>query len=230
MTHFFRTLLAGFLVLLPLVITVVLVVWLGTFLVAYIGPYSTFGRFLTTIGLGLSASEWAAYLIGFTLLMMVVYILGLIVESRMRSRFSAMVDSIVQRIPLVRNIYELTKRFVDVVDQKDRGGLKSMSPVWCFFGGEDSAAVLALLPAREPVVIEGRKYHAILVPSAPVPVGGGLIYVPEHWIRPADIGVEGLVSVYVSMGVSPPQRPHSLPENGERKRVEVAQNMPLQDP
>ena len=48
------------------------------------------------------------------------------------------------------------------------------------------------------------KYIAVLVPSAPVPFGGALIYVPADWIKPADGGVERLMNVYVSMGVTPP--------------------------
>ena len=45
---------------------------------------------------------------------------------------------------------------------------------------------------------------AVLVPSAPAPFGGVLIYVPSEWIRPAEGGVERLMNVYVSMGVTPP--------------------------
>lgn len=36
-------------------------------------------------------------------------------------------------------------------------------------------------------------------------MGGGLIYVPEHWITPADVGVEAVTSIYVSMGLTSPQ-------------------------
>ncbi|KAB2884954.1 MAG: DUF502 domain-containing protein [Pseudorhodoplanes sp.] len=214
MTYIVRTLLAGLLVLLPLAITVILVVWLGAFVLAYLGPNSAFGQFLTVLGLGLSASEWVAYLIGIAILLFVIYVMGLVVESRMRSQFSALLDSVVRRIPFVRNIYDLSKRFVDVVDYKDRDGLRGMSPVWCHFGGKGGAAVLALLPNREPVMLSGAPYHAILVPSAPVPVGGGLVYVPSGWIEPADIGVEGLMSVYVSMGVAPP-RPAAAAGKGQ---------------
>jgi uncharacterized membrane protein len=67
------------------------------------------------------------------------------------------------------------------------------------------AAVLALLSTPKPVLIEGRNYLAVLVPTAPVPVGGGLLYVPEDWITAADVGVEALTSIYVSMGVTSPQ-------------------------
>jgi uncharacterized membrane protein len=57
------------------------------------------------------------------------------------------------------------------------------------------------------MVIGGERYHSILVPSAPVPVGGALVYVPVSWIKRADMGVEELMTIYVSMGVSGPRKP-----------------------
>jgi uncharacterized membrane protein len=45
----------------------------------------------------------------------------------------------------------------------------------------------------------------VLVPTAPVPVGGGLLFVPEDWVTPAGLSVEAVTSVYVSMGVTAPQ-------------------------
>ena len=38
-----------------------------------------------------------------------------------------------------------------------------------------------------------------------MPVGGGLLYVPEAWVTPAHIGVEAVTSIYVSMGLTSPQ-------------------------
>jgi uncharacterized membrane protein len=45
----------------------------------------------------------------------------------------------------------------------------------------------------------------ILVPGAPVPMGGALLYVPIDWIKPASFGVDGLTSIYVSMGIATSQ-------------------------
>jgi uncharacterized membrane protein len=61
------------------------------------------------------------------------------------------------------------------------------------------------MPSSQPVMIGSLSYVAVLVPSAPVPFGGALIYVPKSWLKPADGGIEKLVSVYVSMGVTPPE-------------------------
>jgi uncharacterized membrane protein len=68
----------------------------------------------------------------------------------------------------------------------------------------DGAAVLALAPSSEPIQIDDKHYLAVLVPTAPVPFGGALIYVPAKWVRPAAIGVDRLIAVYVSMGITPP--------------------------
>jgi uncharacterized membrane protein len=65
--------------------------------------------------------------------------------------------------------------------------------------------VLALLSSPQPVEVAGRRCLAVLVPTAPVPVGGGLLYVPEDWVSPARISIEALTSLYVSMGVTSAQ-------------------------
>ena len=80
-----------------------------------------------------------------------------------------------------------------------------MAPVWCFFGGEGGAAALSLLSAAEPVLLQGRKYLAVLIPTAPVPFGGCLLFVPAEWVVPAPVGAEALTSIYVSMGMTAPQ-------------------------
>ncbi|MFN6953149.1 MAG: DUF502 domain-containing protein, partial [Albidovulum sp.] len=131
----------------------------------------------------------------------------------LQERLQEAMSRIMRRIPLVGTLYELSRRFVAMVDRnKDADGLKSMSPVWCFFGGEPGgAAVLALLPSHEPVMVGEHRYLGILVPTAPVPIGGGLIYVPENWVTAADIGMDQLMSIYVSMGVTPPKAVTPLP-------------------
>jgi uncharacterized membrane protein len=211
----FRTFIAGFLVLLPLAVTIAVIVWVGSFIYAYLGPNGAIGRILISIGFNFSDSPAVAYTLGAVVVVGLIYILGLAVESRLESRVRRLIDSLMERIPFVGNLYDVTKRFVAIMDRKDQDGLKSMSPVWCFFGGDGGAAVLGLLPMPKPIMIAGERYHVILVPSAPVPVGGALIYVPAAWVKPANIGVESLMSIYVSMGVTSPQIVDSDPERVE---------------
>ena len=41
--------------------------------------------------------------------------------------------------------------------------------------------------------------------TAPVPVGGALLFVPSDNLLPADLSVDALMSIYVSMGVTAPE-------------------------
>jgi len=197
--------LSGLLALLPLVLTIALVGWLAAFLASYLGPNSIIGRMLTTVGLSVGSAEGAPYLLGVVLSLAAIFVLGFFLETRLWSWISSGLDALMLRIPVVSTIYALSKRFVSLVDLNDQDGIKNMSAVWCFFGGEGSAAVLALLPSATPLRLGAIDYVGILVPTAPVPVGGGLIYVPASWVTPADIGVDQLMSIYVSMGATPPQ-------------------------
>jgi uncharacterized membrane protein len=210
-----RIFLAGFLVLLPLAVTITVIVWVGAFIYAYVGPSGPIGRILISIGFGLSDSPVAAYVLGTVIVVGLIYLLGLAVESRLETRVRHLIDSLMQRIPFVRNLYDVTKRFVEIMDRREQDGLKSMSPVWCFFGGDGGAGVLGLLPMPRPIVLGGERYYAVLIPSAPVPVGGALVYVPAAWVKPANIGVETLMSIYVSMGVVAPQIADNAAERAE---------------
>ena len=69
------------------------------------------------------------------------------------------------------------------------------------------------------MTIGEHRYLGLLVPSAPVPFGGALIYVPVDWVKPAEGGVERLLNVYVSMGVTPPL---SVPTVIEASAVKAA--------
>jgi uncharacterized membrane protein len=199
-----RIFLAGVLALLPIIVTVFVTAWVGSMVASYAGPGSFFGRIITSLGLNISPSSTIAYFLGLAIILVAIFVLGLLVESGLRSWISNSFDWLMTRIPLISNVYELSKRFVAIVDRGDKDQLKGMQPVWCFFGGEGSAAVLALKPSPEQVTIGGHSYVAVLVPSAPVPFGGALIYVPAEWVKPAEGGVERLMNVYVSMGVTQP--------------------------
>ncbi|MGD9501476.1 MAG: DUF502 domain-containing protein [Methyloceanibacter sp.] len=210
MGRILRIFLAGVLALLPIAVTFFVVAWAASLVASYAGPGSFIGRLIAglgnSLGLAIEPTSGLAYLLGLAVIVGVIFVLGLLVESGLRSFIFNSLDWLIMRIPLISTVYDLSKRFVAIVDRGSGGedSLKSMSPVWCFFGGEGSAAVLGLMPSPEPVTIGEHSYLGLLVPSAPVPFGGALIYVPSEWVKPAEGGVERLMNVYVSMGVTPP--------------------------
>lgn len=204
-----NTFLAGVLAALPIAATVLILVWAVRFLYEYLGPGSMVGGWIQALGFGLGESEVVAWLIGIGIALLAILLLGVLVTSGL-NRFMAMaLEAVVQRIPIVRNIYDVVKSLVDLFAQRDSEDMKSMSPVWLTFGGVEAkdggTKVLGLLSTASPVMLNGRPFHAVLIPTAPVPVGGGLLYVPAEWVTPADVGVEGVTSIYVSMGITSAQ-------------------------
>jgi uncharacterized membrane protein len=192
----------GVLAALPLAATVLFAVWAGRLLLEWIGPSSLIGGALVSIGLGVGGSQVLSYVIGIGIVALGLFGLGLLVQSRLQFVLADALDALLPRIPVIGTVYDLIRRFVELLSKRDEEGLRSMSPVWCHFGGPGGAMVLGLLSTPEPLLFGERRYHGVLVPSAPVPVGGGLVYVPEDWVTPADVGVDGLTSIYVSMGVT----------------------------
>ncbi|HST46117.1 MAG TPA: DUF502 domain-containing protein [Luteimonas sp.] len=199
------TWLTGLLAVLPLALTLVLIGWVVGLINRFVGPSSLFGRTFSIFGEVFTARPMMAYVVGTLLVVALIHLLGLVVQSRLKRPIAALVDKTLRRIPLVGSVYTLAERFVSVIGDRQEADIAAMRPVWCFFGG-DGVAVLGLLPNPEPVDIEGRAYLTVLVPTAPIPVGGGLLFVPVEWVRPADFGIDTLTSVYLSMGITPPRR------------------------
>ena len=200
--HALRIFLTGLLAALPLAATVLIFVWGARVLYAWLGPGSFVGGMLIALGLGGTGSEVVGYLLGLGIVVLAIFALGLLVQTRLRGGLARAFNNVMQRIPLVRNVYDLIRKFVDLVAQRDASGARSMSPVWLRFGGPGGAMVLGLLSSPEPVMVGGQTFLAVLVPTAPLPVGGGLIFVPADWVTPAELGMEALTSIYVSMGVT----------------------------
>lgn len=203
--HLLNVFVTGLLAALPLAATILIFVWGARLVVDYVGPQSLVGGTLMRIGLGLTGSELVGYAIGVLAVALAVFALGLLVQTRLHVVLEALTDGVMQRIPLVRSVYDMVKKFVELFGQREDSKLRSMSPVWLHFGGAGGVAVLGLLSTPEPVRLGEIDYLAVLVPTAPVPVGGGLLYVPAGWVTPADVGMDGLTSIYVSMGITSSQ-------------------------
>jgi uncharacterized membrane protein len=208
-SHLLRTFVTGALAALPLAATVFVFWWAVSLLWRWLGPGSAMGSVLGGIGLGVTGSELVGYLIGLGIVALAILLLGVLIERAIGRSMALLVDRLLRRIPLVRTVWDLAQRMVGLLQQNPaggaEGGARSLTPVWCHFGGPGGASVLALLSSSEPVDVAGRACLAVLVPTAPVPIGGGLLFVPQEWVSPADVGAEALTSIYVSMGVTAAQ-------------------------
>ncbi len=197
--------LAGLLVVLPAVLTIGIVVWVAGFIHGLIGPGTTIGNGLRSLGLHFVANSAGAYVIGWVFVLAAVFGLGLLVNMGAKRFLQRLFDAVAKRVPLIGGLYGTSKQLVAMFDQKGETDMKAMSVVWCFFGKDAGAGVLALMPSPERFHISGRDYNVVVIPTAPVPFGGALVFMPVESVKPADMSVDGLMSIYVSMGITTPQ-------------------------
>lgn len=197
--------LAGLIAVLPLVLTVAIVVWVTDFVVRYVGPGTLIGRGLELLGLRVAANQFFAYAVGWLLVLAAVFAIGVVVQTGAKRFLQRMTEVLLRRIPIIGSIYTTSRQVVDMFDHQSETEMKAMSVVFCTFGGPGGPGVLALMPSPERFTIDGAIYHVVIVPTSPVPLGGGLIFMPVDQVKPAQMSVDGLMSIYVSMGVSTPQ-------------------------
>lgn len=206
MRSIFRAFFAGLLALLPTVLTIYGLYLLVDFVSEYLFSPQVAGL-LEGLGgtVNLEVPQDARWMVGVVIVFLAVTAFGLLVQSRIGPWIMSMFERPLLSIPVVGSFFDTVKRMTAMMDGRGGGDLKNMSPVWCFFGGDKSgAAVFALLPTQERVPLGGEDYLGIMIPTAPVPIGGALLYVPSSWIEPVDGAVDHFMSVYVSMGVQPP--------------------------
>jgi uncharacterized membrane protein len=200
-----RCFVVGVLAVLPLVITIAVAVWVSQFVIDILGPNTFMGGLLENLGLRFVGEDAMAYAMGWLIVLGSIFGLGVFVNFGAKRVIRDTIDALAKRIPILGGVYGTVRQMADMLDQQDETDLKGMDVVFCQFGQETGAVLLALLPTSEAFRIGQIDYHVIMVPTAPVPVGGALIFVPAASVRKANLSVDAFMRIYISMGVSGPE-------------------------
>jgi uncharacterized membrane protein len=205
--------LAGLLFLLPIVLTVFIVAWFVNLIRGAIGPGTILGDLLTRGGsylLGVSNEDTLAFWLGVGIALIGIWLLGLIVKTQAKQIIEDHIDRLFTRVPLIRSIYNPVSRMVRLATDRSggtSGDLSSMSVVSCRFGsGEHAVDVLALLASQHVYNIAGSRRRLVYLPTAPIPMSGGLVLVPEAAVTAVpEMKVDDLLKIYVSLGALTPE-------------------------
>ncbi len=199
--------LTGVFAILPLIITVLIVIWVARAAHRLLGPQTMVGQTLSHLGLQVAQDSpgWLSYGFGIAVALGVVFTVGLILELGAKRMVHEMLDNAFNRIPAIGKVYRTARDLVVMFDQDERADIKAMSPVFCEFGDQDPTGVLGFLVSPEKYQVSGNDYYIVMVPSAPVPFGGALLFIPVHRLKRVDFSTEGLMSIYMSLGATAPQ-------------------------
>jgi uncharacterized membrane protein len=193
----------GLVFLAPVLLTVVLLQFLAGYVLAALGPATFIGRTLAGGGMFITADPGLAFLIGLGIAALLVWGLGLVVQTRARASLEAGLDRLLGRVPVIGGFYRSLAQVVRLVGNKSDNDMARMAVVSVRFGAD--IEILGLLASPETFDTGAGPRLLVLLPTAPVPVGGGLVFVdPARVQRVPALGVEDLAKFYVSMGTVAP--------------------------
>jgi len=140
------------------------------------------------------------YLFGFILTILFLYSLGLLVSNVLGKKLYKVFESILNRIPIVSNIYKSIKQITSTLSMPQSKAFQKVvliqyprKGLWtiCMVTGETKSK-------------EGIFYN-VFVPTTPNPTSGYLLFVKSSDTRPIDLTVEEGLKIIISGGMIGPE-------------------------
>lgn len=205
MASFRRWLLAGLLVLVPLMITLAVLNWIiGTLdQTLLILPEAWHPDKL----LGLHIPGFGALL---TLL--IVLLMGAIASNFFGKRLVQWGNSLLSRIPIVRSIYSSVKQVSDTLFSENGNAFRKALLVQWPREGVWTIGFLTGLPGGDVVNHLPGDYLSVYVPTTPNPTGGYFVMLKKSDCIELKMSVDEALTYVISMGVVvPPHKPSASP-------------------
>ncbi len=206
-TSIIGNLVAGSLVILPFVLTVLIIGWVLNWIVAAFGPGTWFGDILSISGAALVGPqrEWLAYLIGTVIVLIILWLFGLAVRTRAQRTLQHVLDDVLAKVPLFRAIYRPVSQVVRLFAGSN-ADLSGLPVVMCRLGGDQGVDVPAFLASPQTYDVKGEPRLLVYLPTSPLPAWGGLVLVPESAVIPVpNMDADALIKLYFSFGVLAPE-------------------------
>lgn len=138
----------------------------------------------------------------FVATVLLIALIGVIVNRVMGKRLLSLFDFVLSRIPVVRELYDSIRKFIQVFfgDQSSFRGVVAVK-----YPNEYTYAIGFVTSESTIVPGKGKMIH-VFMPLAPAPTQGVLLIVPEHETIKLDITVDEAIKMIVSGGAIPPER------------------------
>lgn len=176
--HLRNTFLAGVFAAVPVVATVAVVAWVEGI----------------TRDVLVALTGWDIPFLGIAVALVAVYLLGLVVSSLVGKWLLGLVDRLLGRIPMLRELYTAWKH-VSVTP----GGGEGIFGRVCLISDEMTGARTMGFTSGEAMPDDPRTC-CVFVPAAPNPTNGRLYFVPRNQVRILDVPAEEAFKMILSGG------------------------------
>lgn len=184
-----RTLVTGFIALLPVVLTIYLLYWVA------IASEEVMGNALRYV----LREEFYFPGLGMLLGLVVVFLVGLLMNAYLGRKLFMFAEQILYRLPLVKSIYRAFRDFFDFFSPGKEG--LGQVVVLTFNGMELVGFVTQDDPARLPPSFRDRDCVLVYFPMSYM-VGGYTILVPRKDLRPLNMTREEAMQFVLTAGIT----------------------------
>tara|TARA_Y100000590_G_scaffold439662_1_gene563966 strand:+ start:572 stop:1201 length:630 start_codon:yes stop_codon:yes gene_type:complete len=146
--------------------------------------------------------DYLAYLIGFILTILFLYILGQIVSNVLGKRIYIFFEGILSKIPIVNKIYSTIKQITNTFTKPNN---QAFQKVVMLEYPKENLWTLAMVTGE--CINESKvRCYKLFVPTTPNPTSGYLIIVDKKKVVESDISVEEGLSIIISGGMVSPEK------------------------
>ncbi len=210
--HVQRYLITGLLTIIPLWVTVAvfgfvlhLLAELGSPMVE--GALGGLRRFAPDLADALTHG-WINTVLALIATLLLLYFVGWLASRVLGRRLLAGFDALMVRIPMVRTIYDGTKKLTAMMQKKPSGTQRVVLVEFPHPGMRTIGFVTSTMREQET----GREMVAVFVPTTPNPTGGYLEIVSLDCVTPTDWTVDQAMAFIISGGAAAPDNlPPSIP-------------------
>lgn len=202
---FFRNnFLTGVLVSIPFALTILVLYWLGTWIIGLITafPNRLIGNLVNQHNP--IVTETILFLIGLFGALLIVLIVGAVARNIVGRKLVGFSEYIISKIPFARTIYIATKQVVETV--MGQGGMKNLKRVAMFEYPRKGIYSIGFVTSTIEDGVHhnksGQKLVSIFVPTTPNPTSGYYIMLPEEDIKELSISVEDAFRIIMSAGLA----------------------------
>lgn len=206
--HVRDRILRGFLVLLPLIITIWLLRVLFGLVSDNVTPWVLYALRASGVeGVDGGILRTLVPAIAVLATLGVVYLIGLIAANLLGRRLLSWVEGAILRVPLVKGIYGSSRQLLDALTVGGKGGFSRVVMVQYPRPG---VWTLGFVTNERPTPLEGcgepagSEAYFIFLPTTPNPTSGWLALVPSRDVVDLDVSVEEGIKLIVSGGIVTP--------------------------
>lgn len=203
--RFRRHFVTGVLVLAPIWATVYIVLFVVRLLGGLLSPYMR-SLLLELFGTGYwtAVAPTVADVVAFFVTVLLIALVGLTVGKVVGQRMLELLDALLGRIPVIREVYGGVRKFTEILFGSKSGFQRVVAVRFPIERAWRIGFVTSEVKWRIPEE-GGDLYISVFVPSTPNPTGGFLMFYAAEDVVPLSYSVDEAIKLIVSGGTLPPE-------------------------